>query len=111
MKCRFRTEHLLLTMGEDFSFRKAHKEFGRSDDWIEYFNKNYSEKEGIKLIYSTPSMYLDAVKAAEIEWPVKHGDFFPYVSDEQSSWVGFFSSRPLDKAIIRRGNQVLNSAA
>jgi lysosomal alpha-mannosidase len=111
MRKYYRSDQLLITMGEDFSFRNAKNYFERSDSFIKYFNEHTGKDNNIKLIYSTPSMYIDAVNKANVKWPTRYNDMFPYGSDYSSYWTGFFSSRPLDKAIIRKGSQLFLSAA
>lgn len=36
------------------------------------------EYKHIKLIYSTPSKYVDSIAAENIKWPTKYDDMFPY---------------------------------
>jgi len=45
-------------------------------------------------IYSTPSRFTDAVKAEKVNWPVRTDDLFPYLTDANNYWTGFYSSRP-----------------
>lgn len=65
----------------------------------------------VELIYSTPSMYIDAVAKEDIEWPTKYDDMFPYANDENSYWTGYFSSRANDKEYIRKASRNLNSSS
>lgn len=39
--------------------------------------------------------------------PIKFGDFFPYASNEQSYWTGYYSTRPTLKRLIRNTNNLL----
>jgi hypothetical protein len=48
-------------MGDDFRFQNAHQYFMSSDKMIKYYNANYGIQNNIELIYSTPSMYVDAI--------------------------------------------------
>jgi hypothetical protein len=52
---------MLVTMGDDFRFMDAHQYFLSSDRLIKYFNEKVGPSVNIKLIYSTPSMYVDAL--------------------------------------------------
>jgi hypothetical protein len=97
-------------MGDDFRFQNAHQYFRSSDKLISYFNENDGVENNIELIYSTPSMYVDAIAAENIEWPTKYDDLFPYADDEDSYWTGYFSSRANDKAYMRRASQTLHSS-
>jgi hypothetical protein len=54
----------------------AAQNFENMDNMISYMNENYSDK--YNFIYSTPSQYVDAVAAYEVEWPTKYDDMFPY---------------------------------
>lgn len=60
-----------------------------------------------RIFYSTPSCYLKAVHAENLEWSVKTDDFFPYASDPHSYWSGYFTSRPTSKRFERMGNNFL----
>ena len=44
---------------------------------MSYINSN-QDVYGMNLIYSTPSIYIDAVHNANLTWSVKTQDFFPY---------------------------------
>jgi hypothetical protein len=60
-----------MMMGDDFSFSDASVFFESSDAMIRYYNANDGKKNNIELIYSTPSMYVDAIKRADIVWPTR----------------------------------------
>lgn len=97
-------------MGDDFRFQNAHQYFRSSDKMISYFNEHVGLENNIELIYSTPSMYVDAIAAENIEWPTKYDDLFPYADNEDSYWTGYFSSRANDKGYMRRASQTLHSS-
>lgn len=61
----------------------------------------------MNLFYSTPSCYLKSLHDANITWPTKSDDFFPYASDPHAYWTGYFSSRPTIKRFERVGNHFL----
>lgn len=44
---------------------------------------------------------------ADITWPTKDDDFFPYASDPHAYWTGYFTSRPTLKRFERVGNHFL----
>jgi len=77
---------------------------------IKYFNQGLGLENNIELIYSTPSMYIDAIAAENIEWPTKYDDLFPYADNRDSYWTGYFSSRANDKGYMRRASQTLHSS-
>jgi lysosomal alpha-mannosidase len=58
-------------------------------------------------LYSTPSCYLKALHDLNVAWPSKTDDFFPYASDPNGFWTGYFTSRPTSKRFERVGNQFL----
>ena len=60
--------------------------------------------------YSTPSEYVKARLAEGITYSVKTDDFFPYISDPQSSWTGYFTSRPGLKGYVRSSSVLLQVA-
>ena len=101
----YRTNNIILTMGNDFNYQHAEMWFTNLDRLIRYVR----EKRGseVNIIYSTPSCYLKAVHDANLQWSTKADDFFPYASDPHSYWTGYFSSRPAIKFFERMGNNLL----
>ena len=57
--------------------------------------------------YSTPSEYVTAKLAENITYSIKTDDHFPYISDPQSAWTGFFTSRPGLKGYVRSSSVLL----
>ncbi|GJQ83733.1 hypothetical protein Trydic_g20609 [Trypoxylus dichotomus] len=106
----YATNHVIITMGEDFNYQAAHTWFTNLDKLILYANKRQKRGSKYNLIYSTPSCYLKAVQDAgkgKISWSNKSDDFFPYASDSHAYWTGYFSSRPTLKRYERVGNNYL----
>jgi hypothetical protein len=68
------------------------------------------EATNIELIYSTPSMYVDAIKKKNISWTTRYDDLFPYADNENSFWTGYFSSRANDKKYMRDASHTLHSS-
>lgn len=64
----------------------------------------------MKLQYSTPSNYIDAIAQENIQWPTKYDDMFPYADDENSFWTGYFTSRANAKGYVRRGSRNMHSS-
>jgi lysosomal alpha-mannosidase len=48
------------TFGEDFNFANAIMMYKNVDKLIDYINNNF-DKYGVKIMYSTPSIYLEAL--------------------------------------------------
>lgn len=61
-------------------------------------------------MYSTPSVYLDALASMNRKWPVKYDDMFPYADNSVSYWTGYFTSRANAKLYFRRGSQNLHAS-
>jgi hypothetical protein len=72
------------------------------DKLIAAFNAVYAPN--ITLIYSTPSIYVDAIAALNISWTTKYDDMMPYADDANSFWSGYFTSRSNDKEYTRRAS-------
>ncbi len=101
----YNTNHIIMTMGEDFNYVQAGTWFKNLDKLIYYVNK----ENKINAIYSTPSCYLKSVHAAGRTYVTKTDDFLPYASDEHSYWTGYFTSRPTLKFMVRQGNNWLQA--
>ena len=97
-------------MGDDFRFQNAHQYFESSDKLIKYFNAHDGKDANIELIYSTPSMYVDAISKNNIVWTTKYDDMFPYADGENAFWTGYFTSRANDKGNFRRASHTLHSS-
>ncbi|XP_035912890.1 lysosomal alpha-mannosidase-like [Anopheles stephensi] len=107
MSKTFLTNNIILTMGEDFHYQDANMWFKNLDKLIRYTNARQAEGSLVNVFYSTPSCYLKAVHDAQVEWPTKSDDFFPYASDPTAFWTGYFTSRPTQKRYEREGNHFL----
>ena len=77
---------------------------------INYWNANMMELTNIELIYSTPSMYVDAIANQSIVFPTKYDDGFPYADGDTSFWTGYFSSRANAKKYMRDASHTLHSS-
>jgi len=85
-------QNLLMVVGDDFSFMNGYNSFTQIDKMIELGNKY--QKRNITFKYSTPSIYMDAIKAENVKWPVFYDDIEPYNGDRFEYWSGYFTSRP-----------------
>lgn len=103
----YRTKNVFMTMGGDFTYMDANVYYKNMDKLIKYANDRQETGSDINLFYSTPSCYLKALHDADITWPEKSDDFFPYASDLHSYWTGYFTSRPTQKRFERMGNHLL----
>ena len=66
-----------------------------------------TDKHGYTLKYSTPSEYIESLKAFQNStpsfkgWPVKVDDMFPYADSKTAYWTGYYTSRPNFKKMIK----------
>ncbi|EFA84943.1 alpha-mannosidase [Heterostelium album PN500] len=104
----YRTNNVLIPFGCDFQYMNANMYFKNIDKLLEYINAN--PQYGINVLYSTPSIYIDAVNAAGLTWQVKTDDLFPYADNQYSYWTGYFVSRPALKGYVRQSNALLHVA-
>ncbi|KRF98686.1 uncharacterized protein Dwil_GK24522, isoform B [Drosophila willistoni] len=106
----FRTNHIMIPMGGDFQYEDAEVNFKNMDKLIKYINERQSEGSNYNIFYSTPACYLNSVHEGLMTYPNKTQDFFPYGSDTNSFWTGYFTSRPTQKRFERDGNHMLQVA-
>lgn len=76
-------------------------------NFFSYANLRQNNGSKYNLIYSTPSCYIKAVHDSKKLFIAKSDDFFPYASDGNSFWTGYFSSRPTIKRFERESNNFL----
>lgn len=103
----FATNHILMTMGNDFNYQTASPWFKNLDKLIFYVNQRKQNGSKVNVFYSTPSCYLYALNRANQTWKTKSDDFLPYASDPHAYWTGYFTSRPSIKRFERIGNNKL----
>ncbi|MPC27361.1 Lysosomal alpha-mannosidase [Portunus trituberculatus] len=105
----YATNHIIMTMGEDFNYQQAGMWMSNLDKLIRYVNKRQTSGSKVNVLYSTPSCYLSALHDANQTWTSKTDDFFPYASGNHSYWTGYFTSRPTLKRYVRHTNTVLQA--
>ena len=64
----------------------------------------------MELRMSTASEYIDAIKATDHEWPVRHDDMMPLAEDKNNYWSGYFTSRTQSKKLSRQTSSHLHAA-
>jgi lysosomal alpha-mannosidase len=103
----FKTNNIMMTMGEDFNYENANLWYKNLDKLISYVQKNDSS---INVMYSTPSIYTQYVNEdQDLKLSLKTDDFFPYADTPWSYWTGYFTSRPALKGYVRKSNSLLQS--
>lgn len=105
----YASHDILMTMGMDFHYTNAHVWYKNLDKLIKYVNARQQNGSKVNVFYSTPSCYLDALHKADLEWPTKTDDFFPYASNNHSYWTGYFTSRPTLKGYVREANNFMQA--
>ena len=84
----YRGNHLMIPFGCDFTFANARMNFQEMDKIINYFNEHNRETAGgadnqtaIRVFYSTPGQYTEALRKQDVVWPLKYDDMFPYADN------------------------------
>ena len=103
----YRTSNLIMTMGSDFQYSNAIMWFKNLDKTIKYVNARQANGSKVNIFYSTPACYLYSVNQANMSWPVKTDDFFPYAHKPHAFWTGYFTSRAALKYYVRQTNNYL----
>ncbi|KAM3925843.1 lysosomal alpha-mannosidase [Leptodactylus fuscus] len=104
---KYRSTHIVMTMGSDFQYENAIPWFKNMDKLIQVVNAQQVNGSKVNVIYSTPSCYLTALNRANLSWPVKTDDFFPYADGPHMFWTGYFTSRAGFKRYERLSNNFL----
>lgn len=86
-------------MGEDFYWDAAPIFFKNLDKLMNHINNNATYN--MKILYSNPKLYLEALHKQNLSYPTKSDDFFPYADVPHGYWTGYFTSRVSIKAITR----------
>lgn len=90
-------------------------DFAHANDWllknastlINQYGQDYGD---MNLFFSTPTRYINEMKKAEVDWPVRHHDMFPYSDSDDVFWAGIYSSRANDKLLFRRSTANLHAS-
>lgn len=100
------TMDVMFTMGSDFHYSNAVHIFANIDRIIKHVNADGR----VEAFYSTPSQYVKARAAAQLTWPLKTHDFFPYADNPHAYWTGYFTSRAGLKRYVRIAQAALQAA-
>jgi len=99
MANHYRTTNLMHTMGSDFHYSNSRMWFKNMDKLLNYINSR--PDFGVKFVYSTPKVYIDAIQKEKASYPVKTDDFFPYADNAHAFWTGYFTSRVSLKGFVK----------
>uniref|UniRef100_A0A8C1WCW0 Alpha-mannosidase n=1 Tax=Cyprinus carpio TaxID=7962 RepID=A0A8C1WCW0_CYPCA len=105
----YKANHIIMTMGSDFQYENANLWYKNMDKLIKYVNALQAKGSKVNVLYSTPSCYLQELNLANLTWPLKTDDFFPYADDAHDFWTGYFTSRPALKLYERLSNSRLQT--
>eukprot|EP01029_Cantina_marsupialis_P004937 TRINITY_DN1524_c1_g1_i3.p1 TRINITY_DN1524_c1_g1~~TRINITY_DN1524_c1_g1_i3.p1 ORF type:complete len:757 (+),score=161.47 TRINITY_DN1524_c1_g1_i3:79-2349(+) len=118
----FRTNHLLVPFGNDFTFRHAHQQYENIDKVIRYISA-HSAEYNVTIAYSTLEKYFHAVHDTEQSFPVYDGDLYPYrfapsgarydlpgMQSDNEIWSGYYTTLPAFKKRIRDAQDSLATA-
>lgn len=129
-RTKFRTNHVLVLVGDDFRFQHASDSFEPLDDVIQKVNAG-TAVHGVHVQYSVPTDYFAAVgidgfvaqhslqrpasaaAAAEARetFPCHEGHLLPYEDKPfDNNWSGFYSSRPVLKMQVRQVESLVRAA-
>ena len=75
---------------------------------ISYINAH--NKNNVRVLMSTPSQYIAALKKENIVFSSFYNDMFPYSDEKDEFWSGFYSSRPSSKKMVKDGSAYLHAA-
>jgi hypothetical protein len=82
---RYRTEHIMWTMGSDFCYQNAAHWFLNLDKIIHHVNRLQNK---VNLFYSTPTIYTQWKHAANLTWEARTDDIMPYGFDAHMYLTG-----------------------
>eukprot|EP00038_Savillea_parva_P019125 m.26584 g.26584 ORF g.26584 m.26584 type:complete len:1203 (-) comp4326_c0_seq1:85-3693(-) len=105
----YATESLMVPFGSDFQYTNASINYDNMDRLMAHVNANPSLYP-MSMKWSTPGTYLDTMHAKATSWPLKVDDFESYAIGPAQFLVGFYSSRPDLKGMVRRESARLRAA-
>ncbi|CAF4957219.1 unnamed protein product [Pieris macdunnoughi] len=103
-------DNIMVMMGGDFTYQSASNWFMNIDKLINHVNTHPANMSDINIFYSTPSCYLKSIylygKRDKAVYTEK-SDHFPYGSDANTYWTGFYTSRPSIKYLAVKAHAFL----
>jgi len=103
---RANDEHVMILMGDDFTFMNAYQNYNELEKLIRIGND--IQEVNMTFVMSTPSRFTDALKSEKVKWPVKEDDIFPYM-ENSLFWTGYYSSRPALKKHVKDASAFFNA--
>jgi len=103
----YKTNNIQMTCGMDFNYKNAATWFHNLDLIMKAVNKDGR----IRMRYSTPAEYADALNAEKsAKWSVRSDDLMPLHEHPHQFWTGYFSSRVPFKRLLRQSSNMLQAA-
>eukprot|EP00759_Apiculatamorpha_spiralis_P005848 PhF_6_TR13441/c0_g1_i1/m.21474/K12311/MAN2B1, LAMAN; lysosomal alpha-mannosidase len=97
----FLSNYIMMPWGSDFEHENAVEDFAFMDGLINEIN---NADLGVKIIYSTPSLYIKALHDLQYRWPVNYYDYFLDSDNGHAYWSGYLTSRAAYKGYERELN-------
>jgi hypothetical protein len=97
----YRSNFAMQLLGCDFSWTQADHEYKNIERMVRYMNSNTDRYANISMYFVTPSEYFSHLNRANVTFPIKIDDYLPYAEDEKSYFVGFYTSRPWEKLLVK----------
>lgn len=105
------TQHLPVTLGDDFWYTSAEYNFASIDKLIHYVNANATLAGlGYNMFYSNQALYASARLGMSTPLSLKTSDAMPYASEVHQVWSGYFTSRPAFKGYVRESTAWFTAA-
>ena len=93
----YNNSNIMIPIGEDFAFKNPDESFNYFEDYIREYYTRFNQN----LTFSTPSQYLDIFLSNKYNIKDKENDIFP-LRQYELDWVGFYTTRPTLKYLIRQ---------
>ena len=108
----YRTNHIMILLGDDFTFKSPNSAYLSVERIIDYINNHPEYSKITKLFYSNTETYFNALHQSDVIFPSYNDlDFYPYSDGKKIYWTGFFTSRPYLKRLTRIAGSYLASAS
>lgn len=113
-KKSIKSNYMLQLLGCDYSWYQADHDYQNIERMVRYFNSNPERYPEASIYFVTPSEYFNYLSKSKTTFPVKIDDYYPYADNDLSYWVGYYTSKPIEKHVVKelgRLNQKLKSFA
>eukprot|EP01133_Synstelium_polycarpum_P015071 gene15071-17840_t len=108
----YKTDVIMIPLGDDFAY-DYEGDFEINDGLVDYLKSHASEYNIKDVRYATLSEFFDLLvpKLQENHTvPLFKKDFFPYITNSDEPWTGFYSSHSLFKKQVRDASSSIRTA-